>query len=64
MVSKTVIPQLKGVIDANTTTIFASAVLAMPDVQIAETDWLQVPQLPAMEELEHIKQMAKPVFAE
>lgn len=64
MTPKTIIPQLRGTVEAGSTTVFASAILAMPDVHIVDNDWCQIPELPSQEELEAIKRLAKPVFDE
>jgi hypothetical protein len=64
MTQKTILPQLIGEIAAGSTTLFASAVLAMPDTQVVDSDWKAVPELPSVEELEAIKNSSKPVFGE
>ncbi|CAO3678665.1 unnamed protein product [Umbelopsis ramanniana] len=64
MTQKTILPQLSGEIAAGSTTLFASAVLAMPDTQVVNSDWNAVPDLPSAEELEAIKNSSKPVFGE
>ncbi|KAI9278181.1 hypothetical protein BC943DRAFT_364023 [Umbelopsis sp. AD052] len=64
MAQKTILPQLLGEIAAGSTTLFACAVLAMPDTQVANSDWKAVPEMPSEEELEAIKNLSKPVFGE
>jgi hypothetical protein len=64
MAPKTLVPQLKGSVFANTETIFAAAFLAQPDVSVKDKDWLNVPILPSVDELEHIKSSARPVLGE
>ncbi|KAH8556083.1 hypothetical protein BGW37DRAFT_471027 [Umbelopsis sp. PMI_123] len=64
MTQKTILPQLTGEVAAGSTTVFASAILAMPDTHVANSDWNEVPVLPSIDELEAIKKLSKPVFAE
>lgn len=64
MAPKTILPQLSGEIAAGSTTLFACAVLAMPDTQVVNSDWIAVPELPSVEELQAIKNSSKPVFGE
>ncbi|ANB15762.1 hypothetical protein AWJ20_3406 [Sugiyamaella lignohabitans] len=59
---KTLVPQLKGTIKANTVTILACAVIAQPDVTLVDTEWKSVPKAPAEEELEHIIKTSLPVL--
>ncbi|KAH8556490.1 hypothetical protein BGW37DRAFT_472771 [Umbelopsis sp. PMI_123] len=64
MTPKTILPQLTGEVASELTTVFASAVLAMPDTQVANSDWNTVPVLPSTDELEAIKKHSKPIFAD
>jgi hypothetical protein len=64
MTPKTIVPQLKGTVNANAVTVFAAAILAMPDVGIVDNEWCEVPQLPSTEELDAIKNLSIPIFEE
>ncbi|CAM0141766.1 hypothetical protein VKS41_004540 [Umbelopsis sp. WA50703] len=64
MFPKSVVPQLKGTIKANTSALYAAAIIAQPDIQILEGEWCNVPEIPSIEELERIKQLSIPVFNE
>lgn len=64
MTPKTIVPQLKGTVNANAVTVFAAAILAMPDVGIVDNEWCEVPQLPSAEELDAIKNLSIPIFEE
>jgi hypothetical protein len=60
--SKTVVPQLRGQIEANKEIILACAVIAMPDKSIFDTDWFKVPKMPSVEDLERLVRESVPVL--
>ncbi|CAN6674769.1 hypothetical protein TRVA0_064S00364 [Trichomonascus vanleenenianus] len=62
--SKTVVPQLKGNIEAGKETILACAVIAQPDKSVFSTDWPNVPEMPSIDFLEKVKRESVPVLAE
>ena len=51
MFPRTLVPQLRGDIKANTTTVFVCAVLAGPDGKSMKEYWSKPPQVPVIEEL-------------
>lgn len=64
MFPRSVVPQLKGSIKANTSVLYAAAIIAQPDVHILKREWTKVPAMPSMEYLDKIKESAIPVFNE
>lgn len=56
MFPRTLVPQLKGVIEAGQPRVFACAVLANPDGKRGAESWTQVPKIPSVEELEKLFQ--------
>jgi hypothetical protein len=63
-VSKTVVPQLKGHIKANSVIIMSCAVIGMPDTGVQTSDWNHVPSVPTQETLEEVIKSSVPVLAE
>jgi hypothetical protein len=54
MFPRTLIPQLLGNVEANVPAVFASAILAGPDVQALLQTWTSPPKIPTVEELEKL----------